>query len=219
MKSIFIKVVSIYKRKGLVGLLKKIKGFLSERVYLRKFIWHEIDISLPIITASLKKPIRISFCIDSKYEVIEWRKYRFYDSDPYPDEIIMNKIAIENNHIFPCIKINNVIVGFMMVGFNKVYIKNFGKILELHEGNTFIYESYVVPEYRNIGLSTLMRTNLLRFIKDKGFNKVYCHIRSGNIPSLRVSEKCGAKKIGSTRQFRFFRFTIFGKLPSEVFKI
>ncbi len=214
MRQILQKIKKTYKEEGIRGVLKKSKQAISDNVYFRRFSWHERDLSLPIIDVSPRLSVSLGY--DSRDEVIKWIKSKIYNGVLSEKESFETKVAIANNHFFPSIKLDGEIIGFMKVGFNKVYIKNFKKIYSLRKGTAFIYASYVDPKYRGSGIYTFSKTEMMKFLKGKGFQKLASQIRSSNGPSKHVAKKCGSRRVDSSWQFRCFDLNIFTGPPEKL---
>jgi ribosomal protein S18 acetylase RimI-like enzyme len=146
-------------------------------------------------------------------------KNQIYHGIPYDDEILENKIASANEHIFPCAKFEGKIVGYMKIGFDQVYIKNFEKAYRFKAGIGFIYAAYVDSQYRNYGIYTFLRTEATNMLSEKGMKKIVGYVRSSNISAIKASLKCGSNVTHSNRQLKCFCLNFFGKLPERYLSV
>jgi len=204
-----IKLLDTYKVGGLMSVFTKIKKYIAANVYLRKYLCYEMDTGLPIQGVYSKLPVSIE--MNSRDEVIKWISTKIYNGRYYKEEDIEAGIAITNSHYFPCVKMDREIIGFMKVGCNDVYIKNFNKIYSVSKRSAFIYSVYVDPKYRNLNVASVLISDTVNNLKALGFSKISMHIRSTNVSSIRVFTKLGAKKTGMVLQLKCFGLNIFTK--------
>jgi len=202
-----LKLLDTYKAGGLISVFIKIKKYVAENVYLRKYLWYEMNTGLPIRREYSKLPLSIE--MNSRDEVMKWISTEIYNGRCYKEEDIEAGVAIINNHYFPCVKMDRKIVGFMKVGCNDVYIKNFNKIFSVSKRSAFIYSVYVDPKYRNLNVASVLISDTVNNLKALGFSKISMYIRSTNVSSIRVFTKLGAKKIGKVLQLKCFGLNIF----------
>jgi GNAT superfamily N-acetyltransferase len=55
-----------------------------------------------------------------------------------------------------------------------------------------------LPQYRNLGLATALKQASARAMAERGFTALYSRVWWSNTPSLRVSEKSGWLRVGTT---------------------
>ncbi len=216
-KSIVQKMNSAFKGQGVKGVSKKINGYLSENIYYKKHIWNERDLSLPFTIHPPK--IKCTFGFDSTEDVNAWIDKKIYHGNPRIDELYERKIASENNHFIFFLKLNDNIIGYRKIGIKNVYIKNFYKAFELKDGIAFTYSFYVDPQYRRYGLGKYLHLKSMEILKNNGIKKITSHIRSDNIPALKIVRDLNYSQTGTSWQFKFFKFNFYSKFPSEIFVI
>jgi len=66
-------------------------------------------------------------------------------------------------------------------------------ILKLGRGEAYLYDGFTAPEYRQKGLHTSVKTKMLKYLKDKGFKKVFVCVTSDNTFSRKSNAKAGFK--------------------------
>ena len=210
------RIMKAYREGGVRCFLKRTKMFIHERVYLYKFFWYEKDL-LEVLDPICPK-LAVDVDMGSLYEVIEWIKQKIYNGKPYTSEELENKIAIQNKHIFPSLKLNGEIICYSKIGCNNIYIKNFKKEFCFQKKVALVCAFYTNPKYRRLNLASFLLIETMRFLKTRGFNKIACHIRTSNIASISVFNKSGFKKVGSSWQLKCFNLNIFSRPPAVIFE-
>lgn len=192
------------------GIFLVLKGGFKKSFEMNKAYWFERDLSLPIPKFNAKIPLEVN--IQAKDETFEWLKKedRVWMLDP--QEI---KVALEQGHFLSNIKYKGQIIGSIKVGFGKVFILDFKKNIYFPDKVAFHTDVYVVPEYRGLGVTPYLMTEVMRFLKDKGFVKIRCHIPPWNVASIKSHTKIGFKKIRYIRFFRIFGLRILTSDPAR----
>ena len=166
-------------------------------------IWFEKDLTEKLVEYPPKIPIEID--MNSTSQTIEWVKNQ-------KEKWLTNSKEIASaqncNHCWLSINTNGNIIGFLKIGFSNPYITDYKRVIEMPEKMAFMYDTFVIPAYRNKGVSTYVATQVLKFLKEQGYNKVGVHVPSWNIASLRTLEKMGFKKVIYIKCFRIFNLPI-----------
>ena len=115
---------------------------------------------------------------------------------------------MEEYHLWPSVRTNGQIIGCMKIGFGKIYIADYDKVIEFPEKMAFIYDAYVLQEYRRKGVATYLKSQVLKFLKAQGFNKIGSHVPPWNKTMIHINEKMGCKKVRFIRYFRIFGVSI-----------
>lgn len=188
------KIIYFWREYGVVSTIKII---IKNLFCYKKFGWYEkklLDLSLPI-----KSKIDVKIDFVSTDEVIDWiREKRI----PGTDNSFEIEYAQANKHYFPGVKYNDKIIGFEKIGFGKIFILDFEGFIHLPDKAAMIYDTFILPEYRNLGMASFLTKESLIYLKNKGFEKIYCHILPTNESSIRSFLKVGFKKI---RNIYFFK--------------
>jgi len=162
-------------------------------------IWFEKDLSEKSPSYKANFPIEIN--TTSTSETIKWLKSLDEDWVIRPQEI---PVAIKFGHCWISARTNRKIIGCIKIGFRNVYIADYNKVIKFPDKMAFIYDTYVLPEYRKKGVGKYLITQAINFLKTRGYTRVGCHIPPWNKASICAYEKTGFKKINYIRYFRFF---------------
>ena len=166
-------------------------------------IWFEKDLNEELKDFQLRSPIEIN--LNSTNKTIEWLKNQNQSWVVHPKEIAT---ALKYHHYWPYVCINGKIIGCIKIGFGNVFIVDYNKLIKFPEKIAFIYDTYLLEEYRGKGMAKYLITQSIKFLKLKGFTKVSCHIPPWNKASIRVYEKIGFRKISYIRYLRIFGVSI-----------
>jgi len=190
----------IYKDQGLkkpqMQIIKRILKFIFTT---NSAIWFEKDISEKLVEYKTKLPVEID--LTSINQSIEWLKRLNLSWVVHPQEIAT---ALKYNHFWPSVSVNGKIIGCTKIGFGNVYIVDYNRIMEFPEKMVFIYDTYVLQEERNKGVAKYLISESIKFLKEKGYTKIKCHIPPWNKVSINVYKKIGFKKVSYIRYFRIF---------------
>ena len=159
--------------------------------------WFEKDLTNDIRDIKINLPVNINF--NSNNKTIEWIKKQNKNWLTNENEI---DAALKYGHLWPYICVDDRIVGYIKIGFDKVFINDFDKLINFPKKMAFIYDTYVVEEMRGKGIATYLICEAIKYIKNQGYTKVGCHIPPWNKPSIHAYEKIGFKKINYIRNYR-----------------
>jgi ribosomal protein S18 acetylase RimI-like enzyme len=169
-------------------------------------LWFERDLSYPIADIQPRVPVEVDW---SPSETLEWLKKRTIRGIPL---IFSDKrrreidIGMKENHYFPNVKHQGDIIGYMKVGHGEVYIMDFDMSVYFPRGTAFIYDTYTSPGFRGLGIAPFLITDVMRFLKRRGYGRILCHIPKWNLASIRAYTKCSFEKIE-----RIWYFQVFGR--------
>lgn len=201
-KGLVKKIKIEYIQNGLYEILKK--GWQKTRLFLYYStcsILYERNIDDPSPGFTPELELESVFLAQDKSELIEWLET---NKDKFPWIFIKKEIdsARVNKHPFFILKHKKVIIGYIKIGVGPTYISDFDRTLIIAQGNAFIYDTFILPEYRGMNLAVYALNEVVRYLGEQGYRKVYCYIEKWNIPSIKAYEKAGFYVLGSTRFIR-----------------
>lgn len=185
--------------------------FLRSIFTTNSAIWFEKDLTEKLVEYQPNIPVEID--MNSTSQTIEWLKKQDQKWVVHSKEI---EAAIKYNHCWPSVRMNGKIIGCIKIGFGKVFIVDYNKVVEFPDKMAFIYDTYVLEDMRGKGIAKYLFSQTSKFLKTKGYTKFGCHIPPWNKASISACEKMGFKKIIYIRNFNFFGIPIrIGKSPSN----
>ena len=146
-----------FKERSPFRVIKKILRFTFTT---NSAIWFEKDLTEELADYQAKIPVE--FDITSISQTIEWLKSQEQSWLVHPKEIAT---AFEYNHFWPSVRTNEQIIGCMKIGFGNVYIADYDKVIEFSEKMAFIYESYILQDYRKKALLHIINHRFQKYSK------------------------------------------------------
>ncbi len=196
---------------GYVSLAKKSLKMLHRLAYYStSSVWFCRDLREPVPDAQPGLDLKVDFLTDDKKALIDWLKIhnRKFTWMHIEKELVL---ADREGHVFVKISHGNKTAGYIKVGVNSTYIHDFDRVVIFPPETAFIYDTFILPEYRGNNISFYAVTKTMHFLKDRNYRKLLCHIESWNGASLRVFRKAGFKEIGSVRFSKILGLPIFFK--------
>ncbi len=193
----------IFEKEGLRGLfaraLLKIRSVVfstNSALWFKKETGHDCP------------PIRPGLNVDIEFNnssIIQWLSdnHNKYPWLYIPEEI---RSAESNRHVFVTLVYNNSVIGYIKIGIKRVYILDFDEELPLPRVTAFIYDTFLLPEYRGKNIVPFALVNTISFLKTKGIREIFCHIPKWNRASINAFAKIGFKNICHIRFLRLFKF-------------
>jgi len=212
-KYYYFRALRILKGKGVIALLQALLTKLKHLLIVTNAAdWYCRDLRNPTLDIQTQMPVRVIF--DLNDEIVNWlREHNIsYPWMYIPKEI---KTAKSEKHIFPYIKHNNEIIGYVKIGLGKVYILDYDKIIEFPEKHSFIYDTFIMPEFRGRNITPFLLNEAIKYLKDHKFEKIWCHIPSWNTPSRRAFEKLNFQRFTNVRYVRTLTLKFFRKNPTK----
>ena len=114
--------------------------------------------------------------------------------------------GIRKGHLCFIVDMDGEIVHYKWVAFDEAYVSELKRDIYFDSDSAYIYSSYTVPDCRGFGLDPKVTTKVFDYLYGKGIEKVYILVRHNNLPSLRVMQKVGYRKMGEIRFIQVFSF-------------
>ena len=191
-------------------ILTKLKHILFET---NSADWYCRDLRNEVTDIVPSKSVQIIF--DNKDEIVRWlRENRFAYSWIYvPQEI---ETAILEKHIFPYVKCHGRIIGYVKVGFKRVYIMDYNKIIDFPDKDSFIYDTFILPEFRGENIAPFLLEETIKYLRNQGYERLWCHIPSWNTSSRRAFAKLNFERIDCIRYLRILNLRFFTRSPQKL---
>ncbi len=159
-------------------------------------------------------------CLSVEYgnsnETIQWIKMH---SNDFP--WIYNPMEIESagiyRHLYPSLRYRQAIIGYAKIAVGtRVYIDDYENDFVLKNDEAFIYDTFILPEYRKRHLGDSLLKNILNRLGADGASFVFCHIPEWNLASSRLYRNNGFRLVSNVRYLRLYRFRYFTNKPYSV---
>lgn len=197
---------------GYVSLAKKSFRLLHRLAYYSSAssVWFRRDLREPVPDAQPGLDLKFDFLTDDKQALIDWLKSH---GRKFTWMHIEKEIALANRegHIFVQISQGNKTAGYIKVGINSTYIHDFDRVVIFPPGTAFIYDTFILPEYRGNKISFYALMKTMHFLKDRDYRKLFCHIESWNAASSKTFRRAGFKEICTVRFSKILGLPVFLK--------
>jgi GNAT superfamily N-acetyltransferase len=90
------------------------------------------------------------------------------------------------------------------VGLNVAYSYLLDRTFELSSDQVYLYGSYTIPEYRNLGIQAAAMKDCLTELKRLGYKQAIAFIEPGNKAAQRMPQKLGFDLVGITGLVELF---------------
>ncbi len=200
-----------YKRRNALELCSFLIGSAVKKVYeSNDATWLHLCLNYPIPSITGKLPATFGFLTLS-----EARNYFLSRHPVFPWMYIEQEMdaAEQNDHIFPCLLMDNSIVAYMKIGISKVFILDFKQVLHLPPNAALMYDSFVEPALRSRGLGSALAAATARYLQEKKFESMWAQVAPWNIASRKMLQSVGFTPIGDIRYVRLFRKKMFSTRP------
>lgn len=196
---VFRRMVKIARKDGLLSLAGRM-GRRARRLlwYTTCSTWYERDLSGPITGVSPVPDVSCDFLVDEKDRLISWLRERQAEFPwiYFEEEVVT---ALRHQHVFMTLSHGEQIIGYLKIGISSVYIHDFGQEIVLPSGAAFVYDTFVLPEFRGRRLAVFGLGRAMRYLRESGFDRMLCHIERWNVPSVRTFEQAGFRRRGTIR--------------------
>lgn len=196
------KAWSILKNEGVGHLFSAI----GSKMYFRhRSIWFEktLDDSIKVIKPRFDGWLDF----DNSEKVAAWIADNNVPGTNDPVEISSMKAK---GQLFVGIMDGNDIIGHLKLGWDSVYILDYGEEIKLSPDDYFVIDIYVIPEKHGLGAGPFLVSASEVEMKKRGFKRSVLHVRTNKLPMLKTGERAGLKEIGRVDYIsflgkRFFR--------------
>jgi ribosomal protein S18 acetylase RimI-like enzyme len=148
--------------------------------------------------------------LDDSLEVISPRFEGWMDFD-HPNRVLdfihernlpgMNDpVEIESmkrrGHIFAGVMDGERIIGFIKLGWETVYVLDYGLDICVNPGDFFVIDIFIGSESRGLGAGPFLVSAASLEMKKRGFKRGVMHVRLDKTPMLRTCARTGYREIG-----------------------
>ena len=206
------KITRAYREEGLAGVASRTFRLVRNRLLTTNCsIWFRRSLEYPAdeISPSCSTPeLHVELLIEDKSRLISWLRAH-HEKHPWmalPDELA---VAVECGHIFAAFVLNGRIVGYVKVGLDRVYVHDFRRTIRFPTGDCFVYDTFVLPDFRRRGIAYRGLIEAMGQLKRRGLLRIWCHIEGWNTGSLELFRRAGFQKVARVRFVRTLGFAFF----------
>jgi len=194
------KCLAIYKERGILELCSRmIQKISCGWISTTHAVWYVKHLSDPSSETRVQTGIPVSVDFYSFADTLNWIKNL---NESWMLDDTERIIAEDEKHYWVNIKTDQSIIGYLKIGLNRVYINDYARILSFDQDVAYIYDTFVLPAYRNKNVASYMVREVCGFLQTKGFSRVLCHIPVWNKASSKAYTKVGFKRVKAIRSIK-----------------
>ena len=126
------------------------------------------------------------------------------------------EVAIAEGHYWANAKVDGAIIAYTKVGFGRVHVNDYRKAVEFPKDTAFLYDSYVLPEFRGKKVVPCLMNEACLLLASRGFRKVLGYVPEWNTSSIKSVKRVGLKQARKIRYLRILGFRILTGNPSNL---
>jgi len=100
--------------------------------------------------------------------------------------------------------VDGTYVHLKWIALNRFYDPDTDRYIQLGSDSAYVYDGYTLPEYRGLGLTSIVLDETFRYLSKVGIKKVYSLIDHNNAASMKVKSKEKAHMIGTVTYVKIF---------------
>ena len=198
------RIRTAYADHGLLGIVPAAIARGARMAYrANQAWWFQRDLSKPI--AESRPAIDLAFQHKNPHATIKWMQLLNKPSIVHPTELA---VAEKQGHYLVNIRHEGKIIGYVKVGFGQVYVQDFERVVAFKPGEAFIYDTFVLPEFRCRGVASAAIESCMRLLAREGYQKLYCHIPLWNAASIKAYLRAGFKRVCRIRYRRIMGISL-----------
>ena len=200
-----------HKKRGSGGLSMLILSNLARKILrTNSATWYRMDLNGFVPTSP--KPGSPSFGFMSLDEA---QDFFINHQGSFPWMFVKEEmeVAEAGRHVFPCLRDDDAVIGYIKLGIEKAFVLDFERILYISPGAAFIYDTFISPSHRGMNLGSQLVGQTVKFAREQGFRTIWCHIPDWNDPSKKAFRRVGFEAVGEIRFVKLFGKDYFRKHP------
>lgn len=206
-----IKAQRTLRRDGILLLIKKLGRKIKHLTFRTTCsIWFCKSLNETVDPTTTQSDIDINFLVEDKSKLIDWLRGH-NERFPWMYKSKELQLAETDKHIYVSLLCSSNIIGYIKIGINNVYIHDFDKVACFPKDSAFIYDTFILPEYRGKNIAFCAISKTIDFLREAGYKKLWCHIEKWNTASLKTFQKAGFIPKGAIRFSRILGLPIFIK--------
>ena len=164
------------------------------------------------IKTSAQRGVEFGFAEDREFEC--WlREHSNEFSWIYVEQEVQ---ATRDDHRLAFVSRKGDIIGYLKIALDDAYVLDYDRHVSLPKGFFFIQDTFVLPQFRKMGIARSMISNAMLSLQTRGYERAFCHIPSWNVASRRTYETLGFKPVGHITFRMIFGKKIYSLAPEEL---
>jgi ribosomal protein S18 acetylase RimI-like enzyme len=126
------------------------------------------------------------------------------------------KVAISEGHYWVNAKFDGKIIGFIKIGFGKVFVSDYNKILQFPKKVAFLYYVHVAPDFRGKKIAPYLFNKACKFCKEQGYTKALGYVHDWNVASRKSLSNAGLREIKRIYYYKIFGIKLLTARPTDL---
>ena len=179
-----IKAAEIYRSEGPGLLLWRTARKLGRWAFaFNQARWLVCDLTGDLPAAATRRPeVKVSFHTEIE-EAAGWIRSLGEGWMLDPREY---RIARESAHTWCLISVDGENAGYLKIGRGPAMVLDFERVIEFPPGAAFIYDTYIIPARRGMGLGRILVRAVIEYLQEQNYQWVCCHVPGWNEASYRL---------------------------------
>jgi RimJ/RimL family protein N-acetyltransferase len=197
--------------KGLGSLI--LSNFARRILRTNAAIWFRLDLNEYAPATQEENSLSPGFM-----DLDEARSFFKDNHDSFPWMFVEEEMEMAQaaGHVFPCLRDGDVVIGYVKLGFEKVFVTDFERVLFIPSTAALIYDTFIAPSHRGKGLGSLVIGLAADFAHKNEFHDLWCHVPAWNVASQKMVERVGLKAVGEVRFIKLLGKDFFRKRPTTL---
>ena len=209
------KIKYAYKSGGFGRLFYRALNVARRKLFkFHTSYWYIRDLSESI--ENLVPKIKVNITYNAIEDTLNWERSTLHDGNFTLEDNEEIRVAHENNHNYIHVSHEGEIMGFLKVGFDKVYVKEYTKNIFIPDNTAFIYDTFISKKYRGMSIAPYLINEVMKNLSEKGEEFIVCHIMPSNLASQKTYAKIGFKRIKLIWHLRLFGLRVFNCSPEKM---
>ncbi len=174
----------IYKKEGIWSLWIRILG---ETVY-RRAVLFDRNLDEPVPGGSSRLPVTIRRLAENETEA-------YIEFQPDTDMVDLRRCMQDGHYCYVAWHNGRIVYALWGVT-GSAWIDYLSSTIRLAPDETYLYESYTLPDFRGQNIPASMSTHIFRKLTEEGIRRGFCVVLPENKPAMRHVEKSGWNPCG-----------------------
>ena len=165
---------------------------LARKLYSRhRAIWFHLPLDKSL---KVRRPgFEVSFDLDAHDQVLAF--LRSHDIPGTNDLVEISRMQ-ERGQLFVGVREGQQLIGYVKIGWDDVYVLDYGVDIRLPPKWIFVLDTYILPEWRGQGVGAFLVSATSVAMRARGFTRRIAHVRTDNSVMIRLAHAVGYEELG-----------------------
>jgi GNAT superfamily N-acetyltransferase len=216
MVSWIAKCEQVWRAEGLAGLCRRVVRHMAETLcQTHAADWYRVDLAPPRAEEPAPAIDGLDIALDATEQAIEWMRSL---KEQFGYAHVEQEVAAARRygHVYALARVEGQPAGYIKIGFEKVYVGDFHRLVHLPAGTAFVYDTFVHPSFRGKRLASRRVAAAMDCAAQRGGRYLWCQIPRWNVRSIRSFVSGGFEPRGHIRNFRLLTWRFSTGSPEKL---